>query len=100
VKGAIDAQLTFDGGHVLYWSGRLAPTDPGGSVIVLEVAPRKANAFEGFFNVDTDGSILVAHPARRGSYTVSDCELPSGACTELGPLTPTGGDPMFIGNDM
>jgi hypothetical protein len=33
-------------------------------------------------------------------YTVYDCVLPSGACTELGPLHPVGGDPEFIGNDM
>ena len=50
--------------------------------------------------MDTDGSMLVAHAKRYPHFTVYDCEVPSGACTELGPLKPTGGDPMFIGNDM
>ena len=34
------------------------------------------------------------------AYVVYDCEVPSGVCEELGPLTVAGGDPMFIGNDM
>ena len=102
VKGATDAQLTFDGRHVLSWSSRLEPTDPQGSPIQLEVGqPRQPGDYvDGFFAVDTDGSILVAHAKRYPDFTVYDCEVPSGACTELGPLTPTSGDPMFIGNDM
>ncbi|HEY0949771.1 hypothetical protein [Nocardioides sp.] len=90
VKGAIDAQLTYDGSHVLYWSNRLESTD-GSAPVVLD---QRAT----FFAVDTDGSILAAeygHPA-----TVYDCEVPSGICTELGPLTTRGGDPAFIGVDM
>jgi hypothetical protein len=102
VKGAIDAQLTFDGRHVLYWSSHLEPTTPGDAPIDLEVGQaRKPGGYvDGFFAVDTDGSILVAHAKRYPDFTVYDCEVPSGACTELGPLTPTGGDPMFIGVDM
>ncbi|MEP9363965.1 hypothetical protein ABLE68_13435 [Nocardioides sp. CN2-186] len=92
VKGAIDAQLTYDGSHVLSWSNRLEPTD-GGRPIVLDV---KAT----FYAVDTDGSILAAGFARGGGAVVHDCEVPSGECTELGPLTTKGGDPMFIGVDM
>ncbi|CAI9409325.1 hypothetical protein [Nocardioides sp. T2.26MG-1] len=90
VKGAIDAQLTYDGGHVLGWSSRLESTD-GGAPIVLD---QKAT----FFAIDTDGSVLAAvygHPAR-----VYDCEVPSGHCALLGPLTTKGGDPVFIGVDM
>lgn len=90
VEGAIDAQLTYDGSHVLYWSSRLESTD-GGAPIVLDQEAM-------FFAIDTDGSILAAkygHPA-----TVYDCEVPSGTCTELGPLTTKGGDPAFIGVDM
>lgn len=90
VPGAIDAQLTYDGEHVLSWSHRLESTT-GGAPIVLD---QKAT----FFAIDTDGSILAAtygHPA-----TVYDCEVPTGRCTELGPLTTRGGDPAFIGTDM
>jgi len=102
VKGAIDSQLTFDGRHVLYWSSRLEPTTPGEAPIDLAVGqPQSPGDYaDGFFTVDTDGSILVAHAKRYPRFTVYDCEVPSGECTELGPLTPTGGDPMFIGNDM
>lgn len=90
VPGAIDAQLTFDGGHVLAWSNRLESTT-GGAPIVLDQDAT-------FFSVDTDGSILAAAYGRPA--TVYDCEVPSGRCTELGPLTTRGGDPAFIGNDM
>lgn len=90
VKGAVDAQLTHDGSHVLYWSNRLEPTD-GSRPIVLD---QKAT----FFAVDTDGSILAA--AYGDPATVYDCEVPSGRCTKLGPLTTRGGDPAFIGVDM
>ena len=93
VAGAIDAQLTFDGRHVLYWSPVLEPAEPGGARIRLDV-PRSAQ----FFTVDTDGSVLAAtteDPAR-----FFDCEVPSGVCEPIGSLQMTGGDPMFIGNDM
>lgn len=92
VAGAIDAQLTFDGGHVLYWSNKLESTD-GSAPIVLD---EKAT----FFNVDTDGSILAAAFAKGGGAEVYDCEVPSGRCEHLGHLPLTGGDPMFMGNDM
>ncbi|WP_243059341.1 hypothetical protein [Nocardioides sp. SR21] len=92
VPGAIDAQLTFDGGHILYWSNKLESTD-GSPPIVLD---EKAT----FFNVDTDGSILAAAFAKGGGAEVYDCELPSGRCEPLGHLPLTGGDPMFMGNDM
>jgi len=92
VPGAIDAQLTYDGGHVLSWSSTLASTD-GSAPIVLD---QKAT----FYAVDTDGSILAAAPAKGGGSTVYDCAIPSGACEEIGSLTGRGGDPMFIGVDM
>jgi hypothetical protein len=92
VKGAIDAQVTYDGQYVLSWSSTLESTT-GGDPLVLD---QKAV----FFAVDTDGSILAARPGKGSTATVYDCEVPSGACTELGPLTTTGGDPMFIGVDM
>lgn len=93
VAGAIDAQLTFDGAHVLYWSPDLKPVEPGDATIHLDL-PKSAQ----FFTVDTDGSILAAtveDPTR-----FFDCELPSGACEQIGELQVTGGDPQFIGNDM
>lgn len=92
VPGAIDAQLTYDGGHVLYWSNRLEPTDGGPPVVLDERAT--------WFAVDTDGSILAAAPGQGAMSTVYDCEVPSGRCTELGPLETLHGDPMFIGVDM
>jgi hypothetical protein len=92
VPGAIDAQLTFDGGHVLYWSSKLESTD-GSAPIVLD---QKAS----FFAVDTDGSILAAERMKSGGAEVYDCEIPSGRCEDLGHLPLTGGDPMFMGNDM
>lgn len=99
VPGAIDAQLTFDGEHVLYWSSTLEPVAPGGSQIVLEQGPADGKGF-GWWTFDTDGSVLVATGKDYGDFTIYDCEVPSGACTELGPLSPKGGDPQFIGNDM
>jgi hypothetical protein len=101
VPGPIDAQLTFDGRYILSWSSTLSPTLSGQSPVVLEQGPVDPEGGLAFYNVDSDGSILVA--TVNGSYpdfTVYDCEVPSGACEELGPLRTTGGDPMFIGNDM
>lgn len=92
VPAGIEAQLTFDGGHVLYWSNKLESTD-GSAPIVLD---QKAT----FFTVDTDGSVLSAAPARGGGWTVFDCEVPSGHCEEIGHLEGGSGDPMFMGNDM
>ena len=92
VAGAIDAQLSYDGSHILYWSPRLRPTGEG-KPWTLDV-PRGTT----FFTFDTDGSVLAAtvgSPAR-----FFDCELPSGDCEEIGQLRMTGGDPMFMGDDM
>lgn len=104
VPGAIDAQLTFDGRHVLYWSSTLKPSQSGGTPIVLEEGPADGDGLA-WWSVDTDGSILVAvaQPDGRvytGDNIVYDCQLPSGECEELGPLLTTSGDPMFIGTDM
>jgi hypothetical protein len=93
VAGAIDAQLSFDGANVLYWSPVLKPVSPGGDTIHLDV-PKDAQ----FFTFDTDGSVLVATTSDPAVFL--DCELPSGACEEIGRLRMTGGDPMFIGDDM
>jgi hypothetical protein len=52
---------------------------------------------------ETRGLIRWPSPDRTSTSTsggVFDCEVPSGRCAEVGPLVPTGGDPMFIGNDM
>ena len=54
----------------------------------------------GFFNVDTDGSILAALRGSRPKATVYDCEVPSGTCEQIGSIAGRGGDPEFIGNDM
>lgn len=99
VKGAIDAQLTYDGRHVLYWSSRLEATD-GGEPIVLDQGDAGRGTGYGWWAIDTDGSVLEAVPGRGSRSTVYDCELPSGHCVELGPLTTLHGDPMFIGVDM
>ncbi len=99
VSGAIDFQLTFDGEHVLSWSSTLEPTTPDGDPIVLEQGPVNGNGF-GWWTLDTDGSVLLATGKDYGDFTVYDCLLPSGACEKVGTLQPTGGDPMFIGNDM
>lgn len=98
VSGAIDAQLTFDGEHVLSWASRLEPTDPGGRPVVLDEGPPDGGY--AFFAIDTDGTVLLAEPGGRSGATVYDCLVPSGACEELGPLSTRGGDPAFIGNDM
>ena len=100
VPGPVDAQLTFDGRYVLYWSSVLEPVDESDEPVRLEVGPARTGAL-GFWTIDTDGSVLVAAlDGKYPNYLVSDCEVPSGACVDVGPLTPTGGDPMFIGNDM
>jgi hypothetical protein len=99
VKGAIDAQLTFDGGHVLYWSSTLESTD-GGAPVVLDAGATRPGPTTGWWAVDIDGSILTAVPGPGNTNTVYDCEVPSGACTGLGPLTTEHGDPEFIGVDM
>ena len=54
-----------------------------------------------FVAMDTDGSILVARSNYDGSprQTYYDCEVPSGACTEIGTTDFQSGDPMFIGVD-
>lgn len=96
VEGGIDAQLTYDGDYVLYWSSTLEPTDPDGTPVTLDQGPVKGY---GFWTIDTDGTVLVAAPGGEG-FTIYDCEVPSGACDEVGSLDPRGGDPMFIGNDM
>jgi hypothetical protein len=99
VKAPIDATLTFDGKYVLDWSSRLRSTD-GSPDLVLEQGPTKQYAL-GFWAVDSDGSVLVARTdGEYPNYLVYDCEAPSGACEELGPLHAAGGDPLFIGADM
>ena len=99
VRGAIDAQLTYDGAHVLYWSSRLEPTG-GGRPVVLDRGSTAPGPTDGWRAIDTDGSVLTA--VRRGASRseVYDCEVASGRCTDLGPLTTLHGDPMFIGVDM
>jgi hypothetical protein len=93
-QGQIDAELSFDGRHVLYWSSTLEPTEPGGTAIRLQVK----NAI--WFTFDTDGSVLAAVNGTGQRSAVFDCVLPSGACERIGSVTTRSGDPMFIGNDM
>jgi hypothetical protein len=99
VRGAIDAQLTYDGAHVLYWSSRLEPTGDGPPV-VLDKGDSGAGPAYGWWAIDTDGSVLTAVPGKGSRSEVYDCEVPSGRCADLGPLTTLHGDPMFIGVDM
>lgn len=99
LPGPVDAQLTFDGKHLLYWSSRLEPTGDGLPVVLDQGAARRGPAY-GWWAMDTDGSVLTAVPGQGNKSTVFDCELPSGHCVELGPLTTLHGDPMFIGVDM
>ncbi len=103
VKGAIDAQLTYDGKNILYWSNRLEPIAPGGRAIQLDAGSRT----DGWYTIDTDGSVLVAVTTKKQTMTnpvlkadVFDCEIPSGACTKIGAIATESGDPMFIGDDM
>ena len=93
-RGEIDAELSFDGRHVLYWSTKLEPVDKGGRAIRLRVK----NA--AWFTFDTDGSVLAATTGSDQRSTVYDCQLPSGVCERIGSVTTRSGDPMFIGNDM
>jgi hypothetical protein len=100
IPAPIDAQLTFDGRYILDWSSVLQNTRAGDRPVRLDEGPTKRGAL-GFWNIDTDGSVLVATlTGEYPQYTVFDCEIPTGRCAEVGPLEPTGGDPMFIGNDM
>lgn len=102
--GAIDSLLAYDGGHVLGWSSTLEPTSAGGEPIVLERGPADGGGLA-WWAFDTDGSVLVAVAVVKdgmafGDNVVYDCEVPSGRCAKLGPLTTRHGDPMFIGVDM
>lgn len=103
VEAPIDAQLTFDGESILYWSNRLEPVTPGGKSIQLSAGARD----RGWYTIDTDGSILVAMTTKERTPAdpsleadVFDCEVPSGSCTKIGSIDTEGGDPMFIGSDM
>lgn len=93
-KGKIDAELSLDGNHVLYWGPRLKPTTPEGTPIVLDV--------EGaiWFTFDTDGSVLAAANGRDMTGVFYDCVIPSGSCEHIGTVSTTSGDPVFIGSDM
>jgi hypothetical protein len=99
VKAPGDATLTFDGKYVLDWSSRLRSTD-GGPDLVLDQGPTEKDQELAFWAIDSDGSVLVARAdGDYPHYLVYDCEVPSGACEELGPLVTTSGDPEFIGVD-
>ncbi|MEV7428262.1 hypothetical protein AB0N29_01475 [Nocardioides sp. NPDC092400] len=100
VPGAVDAQLTFDGAHVLSWSSTLRPTAQGGAPLVLDEGATGPGPQYGWWAVDTDGSVLTAVPDRRGQgVRVHDCDVPSGRCVDLGRLRALSGDPQFIGVD-
>lgn len=94
VQGGVDAQLTFDGQFVLYWSPVLESTGSGGPLRLA--LPKNAT----WFTIDTDGSILAAVPKPGGGATIYDCPESTDACELLGTISGRGGDPMFIGNDM
>jgi len=95
VEGASDdVELTHDGRWVLDWSSTLQPTDPADEPVQLDVVPESF----GWYAVDTDGSVMVAVPDRRGAL-VHDCEVPVGTCDRLGRLRLPSGDPLFIGVD-
>jgi hypothetical protein len=100
VKGGIDAQLTYDGAYVVYWSSRLEPTAPGGAPLLLDAGSTEPGPTTGWWAIDTDGSVLTAVPGAGQTNEVYDCEVPAGTCADLGPLTTEHGDPMFIGVDM
>ncbi len=99
VPGAVDAQLTFDGGHVLHWSSTLAPTAADGEPIVLEEGPADGRGY-GQWTIDSDGSVLVITAGHGGEDLVYDCVLPTGDCVAIDSFVATGGDPLFMGNDM
>ena len=99
VAGAIDAQLTYDGAHVLYVEqhpradgARRRPARP-------RAGPGDGQGL-GFWTIDTDGSVLVMTTQgvpRLPSTTASYRPVPA---RRSDPSRPTSGDPMFIGNDM
>ncbi|MEO5662251.1 MAG: hypothetical protein ABIR39_03120 [Nocardioides sp.] len=95
VPGAIDSQLTHDGQHVLAWSSTLAAT--------FDAPPLQLSVTEQDgarqWTIDTDGSILVASSGGAGAR-FHDCDVVTGACERIGELEMTGGDPLFLGNDM
>jgi hypothetical protein len=93
-RGEIDAELSYDGSHILYWSSTLKPTDSGGNALRLKVKGAT------WFTFDTDGSVLAAVNGSDQRSTIYDCKLPSGACERIGSVSTKSGDPMFIGNDM
>jgi hypothetical protein len=93
-QSKIDAELSYDGRHVLYWSSTLEPTEPGARSIRLKVKDAV------WFTFDTDGSVLAAANGRDHRSPVYDCELRSGSCERIGSVSTRHGDPMFIGNDM
>ena len=102
-KAPIDAQLTFDGKNILYWSSVLAPVRPGDRTLRLD---RGSDEPRSWYALDSDGSVLVAvatqQPSRKDpslKADVFDCELPSGACTGIGKISTESGDPEFIGTD-
>ena len=100
VEAPVDATLTFDGKYVLDWSSRLRGT-VGSPDLVLEQGPTGNKGGLAFWAIDSDGSVLVARPdGEYPNFLVYDCEVPSGACEELGPLVTRSGDPEFIGVDM
>ncbi|MFN7150364.1 MAG: SigE family RNA polymerase sigma factor [Microthrixaceae bacterium] len=92
-RGEIDAELSYDGRHVLYWSSTLKPTEPGGKAIRLQTKDAI------WFTFDTDGSVLAAANGSDQRSPVYDCELPSGTCEQIGSVSTRSGDPVFIGND-
>jgi hypothetical protein len=96
IEGAIDAQLSFDGRHVLSWSPKLEPTTRADDPIRLDVDGAI------WFTFDTDGSVLAAAQGGDGGDigVFYDCEIPSGRCSEIGTMPTVSGDPMFIGDDM
>lgn len=96
--GQIDAGLSFDGAHLLYWSTTLEPVAPGARAIRLD-APVGDLPWVTF---DTDGSVLVAggDPEDDLRSVVYDCVLPSGSCERVGDISTASGDPIFVGNDM
>ena len=94
----LDALLTFDGAHELYWSTTLRSTTPGQAPLELAIPKGKGVVF---VNMDSDGSVLVARAyGRTPGQTWWDCDTTSRACTEFDRSDITSGDPGFIGNDM